>query len=411
MAIAPELTAALDADMPAVVATYKDFHATPELSMQEHETAQKIRARLDELGYETFASGGTGVVGVLRNGDGPTIAYRADTDGLPIAEDTGLPFASQATGTLPDGSEAPVMHGCGHDTHITVGLETAVLLAGHRDTWSGTIVFLFQPGEETGAGAKAMVDDGVWDRAPHPEAVYGQHVWPALAGTVSTSSGTAMAMADSYEVVVRGRQAHGSQPEAAIDPIVLGAFMITRLQTVVSREVGAREMVVLTIGRFNGGLKENIIPAEARFTINTRTFDPAVRAHVEEVIGRIVRAEAQASGAPEPEIRKLYDFPECYNDPELTADFFDVVRAELGAEQAVEVPPATGSEDFGRFGQAVGAPAVYWFFGSQTPQALAAENVPSNHSPHFAPTDIETTLRTGVRAALAVLTSRLRAAR
>lgn len=407
MALDPTLTTELDCDLPGLVKLYEDFHAHPELSMQEHETAKKIRTHLDDNGYETFPSGGTGVVGVLHNGEGPTIAYRADTDGLPIAEDTGLPFASAARGTLADGTDVPVMHGCGHDTHITVGLETAKLLAEHTDLWAGTIVFLFQPGEETSAGAQAMIDDGVWDRAPKPQAIYGQHVWPARAGSIGVSSGTAMAMADSYQVTVKGRQAHGSQPESSIDPIVLGAFMITRLQTIVSREVGARDMAVLTIGRFNGGLKENIIPATATFSINVRTFDTGVRAHIQAAIERIVKGEAQVSGAPEPVIEKLYDFPQCYNDPELTSQFLAAERAVLGDDHVAEVPPATGSEDFGRFGQAIDVPSVFWFFGSQTDEAMQAENVPSNHSPHFAPTDIDLTLSTGVKAALAALLSQL----
>ncbi len=406
MALAAALTQDLDANLETLVELYQDFHRAPELSMQEHATAEKIKGLMEERGYDTFVCGGTGVVATLRNGEGPVVAYRADTDGLPIEEDTGADFASTARGTLPDGTDVPVMHGCGHDTHITVALETARLLAEHRDLWAGTAVFLFQPGEETSAGAAAMLEDGLWDRAPKPSAVFGQHVWPARAGTVNVSVGTAMAMADSLEVTVRGRQAHGSQPESSIDPVVLGAFMVTRLQTVVSRETSARDMLVLTIATFHAGLKENIIPDKAVFTINMRSFDEDVRAKALAAIERIVRAEAAAAGAPEPQIRKMYDFPRCYNDPELTEPLLAAFREELGEESVVQSDPVTGSEDVGRFGDAIGVPYTYWFFGGHKAESIEA-GVPGNHSPMFLPDDVGTALRTGVRAALTALLGHL----
>lgn len=406
MALAAALTQDLDANLETLVELYQDFHRAPELSMQEHQTAEKIKGLMEERGYDTFVCGGTGVVATLRNGEGPVVAYRADTDGLPIEEDTGADFASTARGTLPDGTDVPVMHGCGHDTHITVALETARLLAEHRDLWAGTAVFLFQPGEETSAGAAAMLEDGLWDKAPKPSAVFGQHVWPARAGTVNVSVGTAMAMADSLEVTVRGRQAHGSQPESSIDPVVLGAFMVTRLQTVVSRETSARDMLVLTIATFHAGLKENIIPDKAVFTINMRSFDEDVRAKALAAIERIVRAEAAAAGAPEPQIRKMYDFPRCYNDPELTEPLLAAFREELGEESVVQSDPVTGSEDVGRFGDAIGVPYTYWFFGGHKAESIEA-GVPGNHSPMFLPDDVGTALRTGVRTALTALVGQL----
>ncbi|GAA5165302.1 amidohydrolase [Ornithinimicrobium tianjinense] len=406
MALAAALTQDLDANLETLVELYQDFHRAPELSMQEHRTAERISALMQERGYETFICGGTGVVATLANGDGPVIAYRADTDGLPIEEDTGADYASTARGTLADGTDVPVMHGCGHDTHITVGLETARLLADHRDLWSGTVVFLFQPGEETSAGAAAMLEDGLWDRAPRPSAVFGQHVWPARAGTIAVSVGTAMAMADSLEVTVRGRQAHGSQPENSIDPVVLGAYMVTRLQTVVSRETSARDMLVLTIATFHAGLKENIIPDKAVFTINMRSFDEDVRAKALAAIERIIHAEAAAAGAPEPEIRKMYDFPRCYNDPDLTRPLLDAFREELGEDAVVESDAVTGSEDVGRFGDAIGVPYTYWFFGGHKAESIEA-GVPGNHSPMFLPDDPATALRTGTRAALTALVSHL----
>lgn len=406
MALNPALSEDLDAHLNELVALYKDFHRTPELSMQEKQTAARIQEIVEGYGYTTFVSGGTGVVATLQNGDGPVVAYRADTDGLPIEEDTGVDYASTAQGTLPDGTPTAVMHGCGHDTHIAIGLDTARLLAEHRDLWAGTVVFLFQPGEEVSAGASAMLADGLWEKAPKPSAIFGQHIWPAEAGTVNVSVGTAMAMADSLEITVRGKQAHGSQPENSIDPVVLGAFMVTRLQTVVSREISARESVVLTIATFHAGIKDNIIPDRAVFMINLRSFDEEVRAKALEVIERIVRAEATAAGAPEPEMRRMYDFPRCYNDPELTEQLIRSFRDELGQDAVIESAAVMGSEDVGRFGDEIGVPYTYWFLGGHKAESIAA-GVPGNHSPMFLPDDVDTALRTGVRVALTALVSKL----
>lgn len=408
MALDPTLTSALSSDMPALVDTYRWFHANPELSMQEVNTAARITEILGEYGIETFPCGGTGVVGVLRNGDGPVLAYRADTDGLPIEEATGLPYASTASGTLPDGTPVKVMHGCGHDSHIASALEVAKLMSEHTSLWSGTVVFLFQPGEETSAGAAAMLADGLWEKAPKPVAVYGQHIWAGVAGGIEVSVGTAMAMADSLRVTVRGKQAHGSQPEASIDPIVLGAAMITRLQTVVSREISAREMAVVTIATFHGGLKENIIPESAEFTVNVRTFDQGVRETVLAAIERIIRGEAIAAGAPEPGIELMYEFPRCYNDPELAEGLVGAFREELGADNIVVRDAVTGSEDFGRFGDEIGVPYVYWFFGAYSADTLASEEpVYGNHSPYFGPDAIEASLDAAVRTGLTALLSHL----
>lgn len=407
MTLPAPLRDALDARLPDLVAAYEEFHRDPELSMAEHRTAERIEARLADMGLEPVRAGDTGVAAVIANGDGPVLAFRADTDGLPIDEQTGLPYSSTATGALPDGTETAVMHGCGHDTHIVSGLGIAELLSAHREAWSGTVVMLFQPGEETGAGAVAMVEDGLWERVPKPVAVYGQHVWPGEAGTITVSRGTAMAMADSIRVTVRGRQAHGSQPENAIDPIVLGAYMITRLQSVVSREVSGRDMAVVTVGTFHGGLKENIIPETAEFALNIRTFDEAVRERVLGAVRRIVLAEAQASGAPEPLIEEMYRFPRCYNDPEETDAVVAALRGALGEGQVVIAEAVTGSEDFGVFADSLGVPGVYWFFGAYSPERLAAGDVAGNHSPHFAPDAVETVLRTGVSAGLAALLGRI----
>ena len=397
------MTEAMSADL---VETYKHLHANPELSMQEHRTSDYLAARLEALGLETFRCGTTGVVGILRNGEGPVIGLRADTDGLPVLEDTGLPYASKATGTLEDGTDVPVMHACGHDTHMATALKAAELYAQGTDAWSGTIVFILQPGEEVGAGAKAMIEDGLWDRAPKPEVIYGQHVMNGLAGTVAMMEGAAMTTADSYRVTVYGQGSHGSMPEHSIDPIVLGAAMVMRLQTIVSRQVAPQSAAVVTIGSFHSGLKENVIPDRAVFTLNVRTFESGVRETVLTSIKRIIAMEAAASGAPEPLIEDLSHFPPLYNDPAQTALLFEQFCEEFGAERVLPGSPVMGSEDFGALASALGVPSVFWFFGGNTAQTLAAGPPPANHSPFFAPV-IEPTLATGVQAAVRALYSKL----
>ncbi|MFK0008401.1 amidohydrolase [Paenarthrobacter sp. NPDC090520] len=387
-------------------ALYRRLHAHPELSMQEHATAQLIEEQLDRLGVGHFRCGGTGVVGVLRNGEGPVVAFRADTDGLPIEEATGLEYASTDKGML-DGAEVPVMHGCGHDTHVASLLGATEILVGNRDAWSGTLVLIFQPGEETAAGALAMLDDGLWDKAPRPDVVFGQHVMPRPVGTVSISSGPVAAMADSLRVTVHGQQSHGSQPQDSIDPIVMAAHMVTRLQTIVSRELDPRKSAVVTVGTFHAGLKENIIPASAEFTLNIRTFDEDVRGQVLAAVRRIIEAEAAASGAPTPQIEELYRFPQCYNDPDAVPSVLEALRGALGAGSVEVTPPMMGSEDFGHLGTAIGVPSVFWMFGGTPASAFEGPvPVPVNHSPFFAP-ELEGSLAGGVSAAVAVLLSRL----
>ncbi|AXH95432.1 amidohydrolase [Ornithinimicrobium avium] len=387
---------------------YVHLHQHPELSMQEHETAALIEERMTGLGYEVFRCGGTGVVATLVNGEGPVIGFRADTDGLPLQENTGLPYASTARGTLPDGTDVPVMHACGHDTHITAAVGAATLLAQDRDAWAGTVVFLFQPGEETAAGAEAMVADGLWERAPHPEVIYGQHVWPGLAGTVEMTRGPAMSYSDAWRVTVHGRGGHGSQPENTIDPVVLAAHMIVRIQSLLSREVAAQKAAVITIATIHAGLKENIIPPVAEFTINMRNLDADVRQHLLAGLRRVIQAEAMASDAPEPQIEELYTFPLLVNDEAETGRVVDLLRGVLGEDQVIERPAVMGSEDFGTLPDAIGVPGVYWFFGGMSSEVVESdEPVPTNHSPFFGPV-MEPTLSTGTTAAYEVLMSRLR---
>lgn len=400
----PEIPAALREDLHTL---YRHLHGAPELSMQEHGTAGLIEQRMEALGCETFRCGGTGVVAVLRNGEGPVVGFRADTDALPVAEDTGLDYASTARGVLPDGTEVPVMHACGHDTHITSAVGAATLLAGARDAWAGTVVFLFQPGEETAEGAMAMLQDGLWDRAPRPEIVYGQHVWPGRAGQVELTSGPAMAMADGWKVTVHGRGGHGSRPEDTIDPVVLAAHMVVRIQSIVSREIPAQQAAVITIASFHAGLKENIIPAVAEFTVNVRNLDAEVREQVLAALRRVIRGEAVTSGAPEPRIDEIYTFPLLVNDPAETDALRTVLGAALGPENVLDRPAQMGSEDFGHLPDAIGVPGVYWFFGGMPDEAVDGDTpVPTNHSPFFAPV-LEPTLGTGVTAAVSAILSRV----
>ncbi len=391
---------------------YRHLHAHPELSSVEHDTHALIADRMTSLGYHCTPCGGTGLVATLVNDEGPVVAFRADIDGLPLPEDTGLDYASVARGTLPDGSDVPVMHACGHDTHITCAIGAATLLVADLDAWAGTVIFIFQPAEETAVGAQAMLDDGLWAKAlPQgrpPEVVYSQHVWPGRAGTVDVTPGAAMAMADSWKVTVHGRGGHGSRPEGTIDPVVLTAYMIVRIQSIVSREIAAQSAAVITVATVKAGLKENIIPATAEFTVNVRNLDDDVRDSVLGSLRRVILAEAQASGAPEPTIEELYTFPLLVNDEDLTAEAIEVIGAEIGAASVGTVPPSMGSEDFGHLPQAINAPGVYWFFGGHPQELLdSGEPVPFNHSPFFAPV-LEPTLSTGVRAAYVMLRHRLR---
>ncbi|MFC7740586.1 amidohydrolase [Nocardiopsis composta] len=290
---------------------YRDLHAHPELSYAERRTAAEVARRAGAAGYEVATGvGRTGVVAVLRNGEGPTVLLRADMDALPVEEKTGLPYASTATGTAADGTETPVMHACGHDMHTVCLLGALDVLAAAADSWSGTVLAVFQPAEELATGAAAMVDDGLFERFGTPDVTLGQHVAPLPAGWVGCHAGPAFAATDSLRVRMFGRGGHGSRPETTVDPVVMAASTVMRLQTVVSREVAAGDAAVVTVGSLRAGTKENIIPDEAELQINVRSFDTRVRERVLEAITRIVKAEAAASGAErEPEITPFNAFP------------------------------------------------------------------------------------------------------
>src|SRR3954452_5188101 len=387
---------------------YRDIHAHPELSMQERRTAGLAAVRLRDAGYEvTEGVGGTGVVGLLVTGDGPTVMRRADMAALPIREATGLPYASTATATDADGQEVPVMHACGHDMHVTWLAGATELLASSRDAWDGTVLAVFQPAEETAQGAQAMIDDGLFDHFPKPEVILGQHVMPPPAGQISYRAGTTQAAADSLEVRLFGHGAHGSMPESSVDPVVMSAATVLRLQTIVSREVAASQAAVVTVGALQAGTKDNVIPDEALLKLNVRTFDEGVRRHVLDAIVRIVKAEAAASGAPRPpEITNTEHYPLTVNDPERTRRVAAALRSHFGEERVHELAqPVSASEDFGSFGTEWGVPSVFWYVGGTDPDLYraaeragrVAQDVPTNHSPSFAPV-IHPTLETGVRA-------------
>ena len=387
-------------------ALYTDLHQHPELSFQETRTAAIGAGHLRDLGLEvTEGVGGTGVVGVLRNGDGPTVWLRADMDGLPVEEQTGLPYASSARGLNPQGAEVPVMHACGHDMHVAAMIGAIEQLAATRDEWAGTIVVVLQPAEEFGAGARAMIADGVLTRFPHPDVVLGQHVTPLPTGIVGVRPGTQMAASDGLTITLHGRGGHGSRPHATIDPIVMAAATIMRLQTVVSREIDPREMAVVTVGSVHAGLKHNIIPAEARLELSLRYADDASRARVLEKVERIVRAEAEASDAPlPPTIETDHTLPPTINDADATARLSAAFEREIGAGTVLDPGMFTGSEDVSWFAREAGVPLVFWFWGGVDPAVYARaqaegtidRDIPTNHSPFFAPV-LQPTLRNGVR--------------
>ncbi|MFI6087747.1 amidohydrolase [Streptomyces sp. NPDC051218] len=383
---------------------YQDLHRHPELSFQEHRTAGILAERLRSAGYAvTDGVGSTGVVGVLENGEGPVVWLRGDMDALPVTETTGLAYASTVDG---------VMHACGHDMHVTWLAFAAEALAAGREAWSGTLVVIGQPAEEGGDGARAMVSDGLHTRFPRPDAVFGQHAAPGPAGLVSHTPGLIMSAADDLHVVVPGVGGHGSRPEATVDPVVTAAYIVTRLQSVVSREVAASEAVVLTTGQFNAGQRPNIIPSEARLGLNLRTQDAHVRERVLSAVRRIVEGECLAAGCPtEPEVNTGASFPATVNDAALDAEIAALHRELLGAQGVFDFGPAMGSEDFSLL-VPTGVPYDFWFVAS-TPQAVwdAAPGeklgakitaVPGNHSSLFAP-DLSVLLpgvRTLVGAAL-----------
>jgi hippurate hydrolase len=399
-----EIRARIDQEYASLEALYKHLHSNPELSHEEVKSAARMAQELKALGFEvTTGVGGTGVVGVLRNGKGPTVLVRTDMDALPVTEKTGLPYASKVRTRDKDGREVGAMHACGHDMHMTCWTGTARVLAAMKKHWQGTLVFIAQPAEEVGAGARKMLLDGLFKRFPRPDYCLALHCDGRKPyGHISYSEGLMLANVDTIDITVRGKGGHGSAPHTTVDPVVLAARIVLDLQTIASREVDPQEAVVVTVGAINGGTKHNIIPPEVKLQLTVRTFKDDVRAHVLEAIARIAKAAAQGAKAPEPIIRvELDDYtPAVYNDTKLAKRSSDLLRQVLGADRVHLQGPVMGGEDFGRYGRE-GVPIFFYFLGTVEPQQWAAaqkpgaDPLPSLHSDLYAPV-VEPTLRTGV---------------
>ncbi|MCI5825553.1 MAG: amidohydrolase [Arcanobacterium sp.] len=384
---------------PMLEKLYVELHQNPELSMMELKTADRIEQLLEDFGYDTMKIGG-GVVGILRNGEGPAVLFRADIDALPVAEATNLEYASTKTQKDRNGVVQPVMHACGHDMHITAGIGAAWLLANSRDSWSGTYVALFQPGEETAEGARSMVADGVVEKVLAKigklDVAFGQHVLtePA-AGKVGTTAGPVLSTAASLRITVTGKGSHGSMPHLGIDPVLLASSIVTRLQGIVAREIAPSQFGVVTVGSLQAGSQANIIPNSATMLLNIRAYSNDVRNHLIDSIKRIAIAECEASGTPIPPEIEIYDeFPLTNNDASVHENLRNAFIEYFGEDRVEHLDPVTASEDFSIVPDAFGVPYCYWGFGGF---AEDQEKFP-NHNPRFAPI-MQPSLRTGTEAA------------
>lgn len=400
----------LAADYPSLLALYTDLHLHPELSLMEEKTAAKIAAELRAAGFEvTEKFGGTGVVGVLKNGAGPTLLVRTDLDGLPVLEETGLAYASKDRVTDLSGKDVPVMQACGHDLHMTIFTGTARQLSAHRDRWAGTLVFIGQPAEERGIGARAMLKEGIFQKFPKPDFAIAVHDSATLAaGTIGILEGFNWANVDTAEITVRGVGGHGAYPQTTKDPIVLAARIVTTLQTIVSRETRPVEPAVVTVGSIHGGTKSNVIPNEVKLQLTLRSYSDTVRRHTIEAVKRICRGEAIAAGIPEDlmpivEVLEGEFTPASYNDPALTRRVRGALNEWLGAAAVQTIDPEMGGEDFGQFGRTLEKVPICMFrVGAVDPQKIAESQrtgapLPSLHSSKFAPLP-EPAIKTGVTA-------------
>lgn len=407
---ANELRDSVSAQMPDLMALYRDLHANPELSFEEVETAAKLGKRMRALGFEvTEGVGKTGVVAVMRNGDGPTVMLRADMDGLPVIEQTGLPYASKRIATPASGVETGVMHACGHDTHMAGLIGAAKALVDRKDQWRGTLVLIGQPAEEIGEGALAMLKDGLYTRFPKPDYVLGFHDAAQFpAGMIGYSPGYALANVDSVDISVPGIGGHGAYPHTAKDPIVIASAIVMRLQTLISRERNPLDPAVITVGSFQAGAKHNIISDEARLQLSVRSYSDETRAALLSGIERIARAEAMAAGMPDDKLPvvKVADpyTPSTFNTPDFTEEVMAGLRTRMGAERVMKVPSVMGGEDFGQFLRASPDDTkslIFWVGGVPKAEFDAAQNggapLPSLHSPFWAP-DAEAVISTAAEA-------------
>jgi amidohydrolase len=403
----PAELAGLDAIYPKLDALYQDLHRNPELSQHEDKTAPKLAARLRELGFEvTEHVGGLGVVGVLRNGPGPTVLVRTDMDALPVKEQTGLAFASAVTMKNDAGDVVPVMHACGHDIHMTSWVGAATLLAGMKRRWHGTLIMVGQPAEEVVSGARAMIDDGFLTRFPKPDfalAIHDTHLHPS--GQIGLVQGYALTNSDSVDITFYGKGGHGATPQATIDPILIAARAVVTLQSIVAREINPLDPAVITVGTFHAGTKRNIIPDDAKLELTVRSYKPEVQKHLLASIARIAKAEAEAAGAtrePTVFVDTKHSAESLYNDPALIERLGGALRRGLGAANVVASLPVMPSEDFGVFGHTAGIPSAMLWVGAAEPAAFAkakaaGTTVAGLHTAGFLP-DRERTIRTGVAA-------------
>jgi amidohydrolase len=405
----------VDAVYPDAHALYLDLHQNPELSSHETQTAAKLALRLRALGYDvTEHVGGTGVVAILKNGAGPTVMLRTELDALPVEEKTGLPYASKVHSKNDAGRDVPVMHACGHDLHMASLVAAAAIMARSKNTWHGTLMLIGQPAEETISGAKAMIDDGLFQRFPKPDAGIALHVGNELpAGQVGITPGIYNTNADSLKITIFGKGGHGSAPHMTIDPIVIAARTILALQTITSREVKPGEMAVVTVGYIQAGTKNNIIPDQAELGLTVRTYKTKVRQQILAAIARITKAEAEAGGAPRDPLIEHYESTDSvYNDPAFARRLRAPLEAALGKENVIATEPITPSEDYAYFIEQ-GVPSLYFSLGGADPQKYAeakaaGTRLPSNHSPLFTP-DVEPALRAGIEAEVAALRNLLNA--
>jgi amidohydrolase len=397
----------LDEHLPRLIALYERVHAEPELSMAEERTAALVADELGRAGYRVATGiGGTGVVGVLENGPGPTLLVRGDMDALPVTEETGLPYASTVRTTLADGTTTGVMHACGHDVHTAALVGTGALLAALRERWRGTLVLVAQPAEEVGKGARMMIEDGLFERFPRPDACLALHVAHDMpAGQIGYTPGFNAANVDSVDVTIHGRGGHGARPHEAVDPIVTAAHVVVALQTLVSRRIDPTEPAVVTVGAIHAGAKHNVIPDTAVMRLTLRSYSDAVRRELLEGVRQIAADTCRTFGCPRPpEVAEGDEHtPAAYNDPALTAAAAEVFRQVFGAENVVERRAEMGGEDFGRYARALGVPGLMFRLGSVGRETWEASRrpggpaLPAIHSGRFAPAP-EPTLRAGVRA-------------
>lgn len=407
---ASNLNLNLDSSMPEIEELYLDLHQSPELSYHEQQTGQKIAKKLNQLGFNvTDSVGGFGVVGIYKNGNGPTVMIRTDTDGLPITEQTGKTYASKVTVTNDEGSTVGVMHGCGHDIHMSSFIGTAQQLVHHKDAWQGTLMMVAQPAEEVGGGAKAMLKEGLFDKYPTPDHVVALHVSASVpAGKVSMKNEYTMASVDSVDITVKGKGGHGAYPHTTIDPVVIASRIVLALQTITSRELSPLEPSVITVGSIHGGSKHNVISDQVKLQLTLRSYNPAIRLQQIAAIKRITQGIALSAGLddslmPEVFVHEDESIPSTYNNPEQTNIVRSAISAAIGKSNVLETEAVMAGEDFGLYGRTdKNIPiTLFWLGGVEQTQYNAAQKsgdtLPSLHSSKFAP-DYKVALPTGIKA-------------